>query len=219
MKKKQAAIFSGVLLFIILIAAYYLSAVLEKGIDVAAVLEQAGRIREDPFADYWNANTPLFFLLGVGVGIWLIAYILQLTGNFMFGREYGSAKWGNIKAINKRLAEPEEQENHILSENLRMSYNPKRSKMNNNQVIIGGSGRGKGFQNIYPNVTNCHGAYVITDAKGDTLNTIGSYMEYRNYTVRVIDLIDFEKSLHYNRATCSPLKRRRTALFLISSVN
>ena len=51
MKKKQAAIFSGVLLFIILIAAYYLSAVLEKGIDVAVVLEQAGRIREDPFAD------------------------------------------------------------------------------------------------------------------------------------------------------------------------
>lgn len=198
MKKKQAAIFSGVLLFIILIAAYYLSAVLEKGIDVAAVLEQAGKIRKDPFADYWNANTPLFLLLGVGVGIWQIAYILQLTGNFMFGREYGSAKWGNIKAINKRLAEPEEQENHILSENLRMSYNPKRSKMNNNQVIIGGSGRGKGFQNIYPNVTNCHGAYVITDAKGDTLNTIGSYMEYRNYTVRVIDLIDFEKSLHYN---------------------
>lgn len=198
MKKKQVWIFSGIMLCVFLILFYYLSALLYGGLDLAAIPKRADRILGDPFANYWNDNTPLFLMLGIAVGIFVIAYMLQLTGNFMFGREYGSAKWGNIKAINRRLAEPEEQENHILSESLRMSYHPKRSGMNNNQVVIGGSGRGKGFQNIYPNVTNCHGAYVITDAKGDTLNTIGSYMEYRNYTVRVIDLIDFEKSLHYN---------------------
>lgn len=198
MKRKQAYIFSTIMLLILLVCCYYLSAIFCEGLDLGIVRERIQMVKLHPFANYWNHTTPLFFLLGFTAELFILAYTIQMTGNFMFGREYGSARWGKIKSINRRLADPKEQENHILSDRLRVSYDPRKSDMNNNQVILGGSGRGKGFRNIYPNITNCHGAYVITDAKGDTLRTIGNYMAYSGYTVRVVDLIDFEKSLHYN---------------------
>ena len=198
MKKKQVYIFSGIGMAIVFAIAYYLSALLENGMDLEFMGRRLEQIKQHPIANYWNQTTPLFLLLGFAVGIFLMAYMLQQSGNFRFGQEYGTAKWGNIKALNRKLAETDERENHILSEHLRVSYNPKKSDMNNNQVIIGGSGRGKGFRVIYPNVTNCHGAYVITDAKGDTLRSIGNYMEQERYHVRVLNLIDFTRSLHYN---------------------
>lgn len=198
MKKKQAYIFAGILSVMILVICYYLSAACSEGMELTTLPERLQDIYEHPFRNYWNARTPLFLVLGVVIDLQVTAYIIQQTGNFRFGQEYGTAKWGKIKAINRRLAEKEESNNHILSENLRVSYDPDKSDMNNNQVILGGSGRGKGFRVIYPNLINGHGTYVITDAKGDTLRTIGKYMEYKGYTVRVIDLIDFEKSLHYN---------------------
>lgn len=198
MKKKQAWIFSALVSVLVLVVCYYLSAVFQEGVDIFQFDIRLEEIKSEPFKDYWNDRTPLFLMLGVAISFIITSYVITQTGNFMFGQEYGTAKWGNIKKINKRLAEKEEQNNHILSKKLRVSYNPKISDMNNNQIIIGGSGRGKGFRCIYPNVTNCHGAYVITDAKGDSLKTIGKYMEYRGYEVRAVNLIDFEKSLHYN---------------------
>lgn len=199
MKKKQAYMFAGILSVMILVICYYLAAACSEGIELAALPERLQDICEHPFRNYWTGRTPLFLVLGVVIDLQVTAYIIQQTGNFRFGQEYGTARWGKIKAINRRLAEEEESNNHILSEHLRVSYDPDKSDMNNNQVILGGSGRGKGFRVIYPNLTNGHGAYVITDAKGDTLRTIGKYMEEdKGYTVRVMDLIDFEKSLHYN---------------------
>lgn len=198
MKKKQVyVLFTGAMVFILIIA-YYLSAMFEQGLDLKFIIYRAEELRRYPFKSYWNEGTPLFLMLGFAIGIFLLAYMFQQAGNFRFGQEYGTAKWGNIKVLNRRLAEADERENHILSENLRVSYNPQKSDLNNNQVIIGGSGRGKGFRVIYPNITNCHGAYVITDAKGDTLRSIGKYMEHEGYYVRVLDLIDFTRSLHYN---------------------
>lgn len=198
MKKKQVyVLFTGAMVFILIIA-YYLSAMFEQGLDLKFIIYRTEELRRYPFKSYWNEGTPLFLMLGFAIGIFLLAYMFQQAGNFRFGQEYGTAKWGNIKVLNRRLAETDERENHILSENLRVSYNPQKSNLNNNQVIVGGSGRGKGFRVIYPNITNCHGAYVTTDAKGDTLRSIGKYMEHEGYYVRVLDLIDFTRSLHYN---------------------
>lgn len=198
MKQKQAYIFSGILSVGVLIICYYLAAVFAEDMDLASLAERMQYIYEHPFRNYWNNRTLLFLALGAVADLQITAYIIQQTGNFMFGKEYGSSKWGKIKAINKRIAEKIESENHILSKSLRMSYNPQKSGMNNNQVIIGGSGKGKGYQIIYPNMINCHDVNVTTDAKGNTVKEIGRYMEYEGHVVRVIDLIDFEKSLHYN---------------------
>lgn len=62
-------------------------------------------------------------------------------------------------------------------------------------------------------------SFVITDPKGSLIGEVGQLLVRCGYRVKVLNTINFKKSMHYNRATCSPLKRRRTALFLISSVN
>ena len=64
-----------------------------------------------------------------------------------------------------------------------------------------------------------HSSYVVTDPKGTVLVECGKMLEKGGYVIKSLNTINFRKSMHYNRATCSPLKRRRTALFLISSVN
>ena len=65
----------------------------------------------------------------------------------------------------------------------------------------------------------CHSSYVITDPKGGIVEECGAVLVRNKYRIKIFNTINFKKSMHYNRATCSPLKRRRTALFLTSSVN
>ena len=90
---------------------------------------------------------------------------------------------------------------------------------NLNACVIGSSGSGKTRFWLTPQLLQAHSSYVVVDPKGGTLDQCGRFLQREKYKVRVFNSIDFSKSMHYNRATCSPLKRRRTALFLISSVN
>ena len=102
-----------------------------------------------------------------------------------------------------------------------MSGRPKQPKYarNKNILVIGGSGSGKTRFFVKPNLMQMHSSYVVTDPKGTVLVECGKMLLKNNYRVKVLNTINFKKSMHYNRATCSPLKRRRTALFLTSSVN
>ena len=102
-----------------------------------------------------------------------------------------------------------------------MSGRPRQPKYarNKNILVIGGSGSGKTRFFVKPNLMQMHSSYVVTDPKGTVLVECGKMLLKNNYRVKVLNTINFKKSMHYNRATCSPLKRRRTALFLISSVN
>ena len=102
-----------------------------------------------------------------------------------------------------------------------MSGRPKQPKYarNKNILVIGGSGSGKTRFFVKPNLMQMHSSYVVTDPKGTVLVECGKMLSKNNYRIKVLNTINFAKSMHYNRATCSPLKRRRTALFLISSVN
>ena len=102
-----------------------------------------------------------------------------------------------------------------------MSGRPKQPKYarNKNILVIGGSGSGKTRFFVKPNLMQMHSSYVVTDPKGTVLVECGKMLLKNNYRVKVLNTINFKKSMHYNRATCSSLKRRRTALFLTSSVN
>ena len=90
---------------------------------------------------------------------------------------------------------------------------------NKNVLIVGGSGSGKTRFWLKPNLLQCHSSYVVTDPKGGIVEECGAALVRNKYRIKIFNTINFKKSMHYNRATCSPLKRRRTALFLISSVN
>ena len=84
---------------------------------------------------------------------------------------------------------------------------------NLNACVIGSSGSGKTRFWLTPQLLQAHSSYVVVDPKGGTLDQCGRFLQREKYKVRVFNSIDFSKSMHYNRATCSPLKRRRTALF------
>lgn len=151
-----------------------------------------------PFVSYWNSMTPTCMLAGVVVWIFLCSKQMLLMGNYQFGREYGTAKFSNPKNVTKRLGDKEEENNRILSQSLRVSYNPSISKMNANTVIIGGPGRGKSFYVIVPNLLMCHGSLIITDTKGDLLREYGRYFEQKGYRVKSLNLCEMEKSDRYN---------------------
>lgn len=153
-----------------------------------------------PWRNWWNDKTLL--CIGIGFIIWLFigSFMIAESGKYMEGREHGDAKWADVKKVNKKFAGEKVSENRILSEHLRVTYDTNKSDMNNNTIYIGGSGKGKGFRNIIPNIANgSERALVVTDAKGSTLALMGNYLERkRGYDVRALNLIEFEKSLHYN---------------------
>ena len=200
MKKKQALLFIALMSFVVMTLAYFISGVfLYEDVTLLNVLEIFEEVLKNPFRNHWNEKTIACLGVGFIISLMMASHIISQTGNFMFGNEHGNAKWANIRELNKRLAERNEEENRILSKSLRVSFEPNRTNMNNNIVYIGGSGKGKGFNNIIPNLANgINRAHVVTDSKGDTLRLMGHYLEAKGQEIRTLNLIDFEKSLHYN---------------------
>lgn len=96
-----------------------------------------------------------------------------------------------------------------------MSNRPKNPAhaRNKNVLIVGGSGSGKTRFWLKPNLLQMHSSYVVTDPKGSIAVECGNALLKYHYQIKIFNTINFKKSMHYNRATCSPLKRRRTALF------
>jgi len=136
--------------------------------------------------------------------------------NFRHRAEYGSARWGTKKDI-EPYKDPVFDNNVILSESemLTMNSRPEKPKYarNKNVLIVGGSGSGKTRFFIKPNLLQMHSSYVVTDPKGTLLPETGTALLKNGYDIKVFNTINFDKSMHYNRATCSPLKRWRAALY------
>lgn len=116
-------------------------------------------------------------------------------------REYGSARWGNPKDISPFMA-PQFKDNIILtqSEHLMLSNRPKdpRVARNKNVLIVGGSGSGKTRFWVKPNLMQCHTSYVVTDPKGSILTECGYLLEREGYRLKILNTINFKKSMHYN---------------------
>ncbi len=117
------------------------------------------------------------------------------------GAEYGSARWGNAEDI-KPYIDPEFQNNIILTQTERLTMNsrPKQPKYarNKNVVVIGGSGSGKTRFFVKPNLMQLHSSYVLTDPKGTVLIECGKLLQRAGYRIKVLNTINFKKSMHYN---------------------
>lgn len=117
------------------------------------------------------------------------------------GIEYGSARWGNAKDI-KPYVDHVFQKNVILTqtEHLMMNGRPKNPKYarNKNILVIGGSGSGKTRFFVKPNLMQMHSSYVVTDPKGTVLVECGHLLEKAHYEIKVLNTINFKKSMHYN---------------------
>ena len=121
---------------------------------------------------------------------------------FRHGVEYGSARWGNAKDI-APYEDKENEDNNILltaTEKLTMSSRPKNPKYarNKNCVVIGGSGSGKTRFFVKPQLMQLHSSYVVTDPKGTLLVETGNMLQKNGYEIKVLNTINFSKSMHYN---------------------
>ena len=115
--------------------------------------------------------------------------------------EYGSARWGTPKDIRPYM-DPVFRNNIILTqtERLTMSSRPKNPKYarNKNVLVVGGSGSGKTRFFVKPNLMQCHSSYVVTDPKGTVLTECGKLLLRNGYRIKILNTINFKKSMHYN---------------------
>ena len=146
--------------------------------------------------------------LGIGAGaavlVWAIIYFRKKNAKkFRQGEEYGSARWGNEKDIAPYI-DPVFENNVILTqtERLMMNSRPKDPKYarNKNVLIIGGSGSGKTRFYVKPNLMQMtpNVSYVVTDPKGTILIETGKMLVDGGYKIKVLNTINFNKSMHYN---------------------
>lgn len=136
------------------------------------------------------------FIFSAAVGL-TIMYIAFNKKNYMYGKEHGSAKWGNPSEISK-LIDPNEDNNMIFSATERMSLNTRRTFKNNNVLVIGSAGSGKTRFVVKPNLMQLHSSYVITDPKGSLLTETGKMFEEAGYTIKTLNLVNFDESMCYN---------------------
>ncbi|MGK7194301.1 VirD4-like conjugal transfer protein, CD1115 family [Faecalibacterium prausnitzii] len=147
---------------------------------------------------------PLDLLIGFscGAGLRLAVYLRGKNAKkYRHGMEYGSARWGNAKDIEPFMA-PKFSDNIILTktERLMMSNRPPDPKnaRNKNVLVVGGSGSGKTRFWLKPNLLQCHSSYVVTDPKGTIVLECGQAMLKNGYKVKILNTINFKKSMHYN---------------------
>lgn len=159
--------------------------------------------------EYLYKSFPQFaindILFGVPAGYFIVWYIKYENARnrkkTRRGEEYGSARWGTEKDI-KPFIDPDPFYNIILSKTERLSMNPRMKKFSLNRnkhvVVYGGSGAGKTFSLVKPNLMQCHSSYVLTDPKGTLLPEMGNLFKKMGYRIKVLDTIDMSNSMKYN---------------------
>jgi len=142
--------------------------------------------------------------MGIGTAV-LIKFIVYTKGKnakkFRQGKEYGSARWGNRKDIEPYMDE-NFQNNILLTKTERLSMNGRPSNpkyaRNKNVLVIGGSGSGKTRFYVKPNLMQMHSSYCVTDPKGTIVLECGKMLEDNGYEIRILNTINFKKSMKYN---------------------
>ena len=158
------------------------------------------------FRSYWPSFHPQDLLIGL-IGACILKAVVYYRGKnakkFRQGEEYGSARWGTAKDI-EPFIDPVFENNVLLTqtERLTMSSRPKLPKYarNKNVMVIGGSGSGKTRFYVKPNLMQMPEkvSYVVTDPKGTILVECGKMLQKEGYQIKVLNTINFKKSMHYN---------------------
>ena len=175
-----------------------------EGADASEKMLAAMNGLNDLFANPFPSFYPKDLLIGICCGIALrlaVYFKAKNAKKFRQGVEYGSARWGNAKDIEPYMDSVFE--NNILltqTERLMMSGRPKNPKYarNKNILVIGGSGSGKTRFFVKPNLMQMHSSYCVTDPKGTILVECGKMLVKNGYQVKVLNTINFKKSMHYN---------------------
>ena len=189
------AALSPLVLWLAAIAAY----AYEDGMNLFQWMGRFSQVLERPLSIGWTAHTPKFMLVSLllyGCGI---ALYYSSRENRRPGEEYGSAKWGNPKALCQKYMDHQHKEaNIILTQRVRLGMDGYKTQRNMNILVIGGSGSGKTRYFCKPGLYSANCSYLVTDPKGELLKAAGGLLLSLGYEVRVFNLIDPEQSDCYN---------------------
>lgn len=199
-KKKPSVVFILVGAILAGYFGYLIGGAWEKGMELNDFINRLNEVCSAPLANYMNENTVK--AVAIAIGIYGMAILMYYTSqrNLMPGKEFGTARFENPQRANKILADKDENFNRVLSQNVKMSLDFRRLKLNGNILICGGSGAGKTFYEVKPNLMqmphNC--SFICTDPKGEILRSCGQMLKDNGYNVKVINLLEMDKSDCYN---------------------
>ena len=189
------AALSPLVLWLAAIAAY----AYEDGMNLFQWMGRFSQMLERPFSIGWTAHTLKFMLMSLllyGCGI---ALYYSSRENRRPGEEYGSAKWGDPKELNRKYMDRQHKDaNIILTQRVRLGMDGYITQRNMNILVVGGSGSGKTRFFCKPGVYSANCSYLITDPKGELLRSVGGLLAAMGYEVRVFNLIDPGQSDGYN---------------------
>ena len=153
----------------------------------------------NPFHIVWCEDSVKAVLIFICAYVMGIGIYLSTAKNYRRREEHGSAHWGNAGQVNKKYenkAEPEK--NKILTQKTKIGLDGRKHRRNLNVLVCGGSGAGKTRFYAKPNIMQANTSFVILDPKGENVRDTGNLLKSKGYDIKVLDLINMDKSYCYN---------------------
>ncbi len=165
---------------------------------IPSIIKDFPNSMDNPFSITWCNDSlkvillfSLSYILGIGI-------YLSTRKNYRRREEHGSAKWGDANKINKKYEQSPPYLNKILTQNVSIGFDGRKHRRNLNTLVIGGSGAGKTRFFAKPNVMQANTSLIILDPKGEIARDEGHLLEQKGYVVKVLDLINMDRSHCYN---------------------
>ncbi len=165
---------------------------------LAGIIQNFSSVIENPFHISFcddSLKTVLIFICAYALGIGIY---LSNEKNYRHREEHGSAKWGKAETLKKRYMDKKSENNKILTQNTAIGLDGRKHRRNLNVLVCGGSGSGKTRFYAKPNIMQSNTSFIILDPKGELLRDTGNLLKSKGYEIKVIDLINMEKSDCYN---------------------
>ena len=165
---------------------------------LVSLIQKFGTVMQNPFhiqlcEDSLKTVLILLLIYGIAIGVYL-----STDRNYRRREEHGSAKWGSAGSVNKKYADKKKDENKLLTQNVAIGLDGRKHRRNLNVLVCGGSGAGKTRFYARPTIMTANPSFVVLDPKGELLRDTGNLLKEKGYEVKVLDLIDMEKSHCYN---------------------
>ena len=162
------------------------------------LIENLAEIFKSPFHIEWCEDSLktvliLVFAYAMGIGIYLAT-----ARNYRHREEHGSARWGSARAVNKKYSSKDTTGNKILTQQTAIGLDCRKHRRNLNVLVCGGSGAGKTRFYAKPNIMQANTSFVVLDPKGEILRDTGNLLKDKGYEIKVLDLINMDKSHCYN---------------------
>lgn len=196
MNFQQAALLWAACSMIVVWLGILASSCCGEGVKLTEFLSLFSERLQHPFRLSLNVYTARCVFAALCMYALAVGYYYISKGNKRTGEEYGSAKWGDAVALNRKYRD--KNSNIILSQHISMGLDGRRHKRNLNVIVVGGSGAGKTRGYVLPNIMECNCSYIIADPKGEILRKTGGLLEKEGYEICVLNLVDLEKSDCYN---------------------